>query len=342
MGCRASTAGCAVSDDLQGSSADTCHPIKNGHGTSHSENAPMWVVKVEHVLAMTGEFRPHEILKAEGLLENWIPTMFTVFVSHQWLSRNHPDPNGTQLQVLQGRKLKIQWDAVTEFHGGVLLEVEVQRLHMAHVWLDYFSIPQLVDGDSTPHLEENQLKYIEAIPAFVGRCDVFLALVPSDRHSDTGLHCNFSSWLQRGWCRTELWCHVLSARSDHPIVVVRSQDSVQYTAPLWHRYPVHMGDFSVEEDRALCCQVLQMALANHVSQLGQGKRKTAYRLYLSLFEEMASLEPKCRSVEDFLREFSFSTAVGQRRGSSLSPVACAALSGDCSLVRALVAARASL
>eukprot|EP00438_Fugacium_kawagutii_P031249 Skav211080 [mRNA] locus=scaffold314:328760:329353:- [translate_table: standard] len=61
-----------------------------------------------------------------------------------------------------------------------------------------------------------------------------------------------------------------------------------------------------------------------------------------MFEEMAGLEPKCRSVEDFLQEFSFSTAVGQRRESSLSTVACAALSGDCRLVRTLVAARASL
>eukprot|EP00438_Fugacium_kawagutii_P032705 Skav204479 [mRNA] locus=scaffold5533:170330:178429:- [translate_table: standard] len=263
-----------------------------------------------------------------------------------FLLRARADPeirNNRGLRPIDfARKLKIQWDVVTEFHGGVLLEVEVQRLHMAHVWLDYFSIPQLVGDGPIPHLEENQLKYIEAIPAFVGRCDVFVALVPSDRRSDTGLHCNFSSWLQRGWCRTELWCHVLSARSNHPIVVVRSHDSAQYTAPLWHRYPVHLGDFTIEEDRARCCQVVQTGLANHVSQLRQSKSKTAYRLYLSLFEEMAGLEPKCRTVQDFLQEFSFSTVAGQQRGSSLSPVSCAALSGDCRLVRALVAARASL
>eukprot|EP00438_Fugacium_kawagutii_P025178 Skav201050 [mRNA] locus=scaffold215:53956:60637:- [translate_table: standard] len=236
-------------------------------------------------------------------------------------------------------------DVVSEFYGGVPPKVDVQRLHTAYVWLDYFSIPQLVDSGPTPYLdylEENQLKYIDAIPAFVGRCNLFVALVPSDRHSDTGLQCNFSSWLQRGWCRTELWCHVLSARSEQAIVVVRSPDSAQYTAPVWHRYPVHLGNFSVEEDRARCCQVLQTALANHLSELCRSKRKTAYRLYLSLFEEMAGLDPKCRSVEDFLQEFSFSTVAGQQRDRSLSPVACAALSGDCRLVRTLVVTRASL
>eukprot|EP00438_Fugacium_kawagutii_P004344 Skav207881 [mRNA] locus=scaffold664:462592:464556:- [translate_table: standard] len=283
----------------------------------------MWVVKVEHVLAMGDQLQCHQILKKKGLLEESDPTMLIVFVSHQW-------------------KLKIQWDVVSEFFGGVQPEVEVQKLQTAFVWLDYFSIPQLVGGGPTPHLEENQLQYIDAIPAFVGRCDVFVALVPSNRHSDTGAQCNFNSWLQRGWCRMELWCHVLSARSEHPIVVVRSQDSAQYTGGLWHRYPVHTGDFTFEEDRACCCQVLHTALASHLCHLRKSKRKTAYRLYLALFEETTGLEPKCRSVEDFLQEFSFSTAVGQQRDHSLSPVACAALCGDCRLVRALVAARASL
>eukprot|EP00438_Fugacium_kawagutii_P003795 Skav211108 [mRNA] locus=scaffold3323:78052:82362:- [translate_table: standard] len=297
---------------------------------------------------MTGKFRPHQILQAEGLLEKWVRTMFTIFVSHQWLGHNHPDPNGAKLRVLQGLlsnliggKLKIQWDVISKFFGGVQPEVDSQRLQTAHIWLDYFSIPQLVEGCLTPNLAENQLTYIEAIPTFVGRCSLFLALVPSNLHADTGSQCNFYSWLQRGWCRTELWCHVLSERSKHPFVVVRSHDSAQYTAPLWHRYPVHLGDFTMEEDRARCCQVLQTALASHVSQLRQSKSKTAYRLYQSLFEEMAGLDPKCRSVEDFL-QFSFSTVAGQRGGSCLSPVACAALSGDCQLVRALVAAGASL
>eukprot|EP00438_Fugacium_kawagutii_P003792 Skav211105 [mRNA] locus=scaffold3323:19083:36601:- [translate_table: standard] len=332
---------------LMDGSITTCHLTENG--STGRDNAIMWVAKVEHVLAMTGQFRPHQILKAEGLLEKWDQNMYAIFVSHEWSGRNHPDPNGTKLQVLQGllrnliaKKLKIQWDIVYQFYGGMQKEAEIQRLQTAHVWLDYFCVPQVVQGHFTPDLAKNQLPYIDAIPTFVGHCNLFLALVPSNMHVDTGSQCNFNSWLQRGWCRTELWCHFLSAWSKHPIVVVRSHDSAQYTAPLWHQYPVHMGHFSAEEDRARCSQVLQTALASHVSQLRQKKSKTAYRLYQSLFEDMVGLNPKCRSVEDFLQEFSFSTVAGQQRGSCLSPVACAALSGDCKLVWALVAARASL
>eukprot|EP00438_Fugacium_kawagutii_P032704 Skav204478 [mRNA] locus=scaffold5533:162641:166985:- [translate_table: standard] len=200
---------------------------------------------------------------------------------------------------LIARKLKIQWDVVTEFHGFVLPEVEIQRLQTASVWLDYFSIPQLVGSGPTPHLEENQLKYIEAIPSFVGRCDVFVALVPSGRHSDTGLHCNFSSWLQRGWCRTELWCHVLSARSKHPIVLVRSHDSAQYTAPLWHRYPVHLGDFTMTEDRARCCQVIQTALANHGSEGAVASAQWPAQLYLETAAR-ASLQSHAPAMPEVL------------------------------------------
>eukprot|EP00438_Fugacium_kawagutii_P006096 Skav213789 [mRNA] locus=scaffold1122:78140:80335:- [translate_table: standard] len=79
---------------------------------------------------------------------------------------------------------------------------------------------------------------------------------------------------------------------------------------------------------------------DHLGNLRKSKSKTAYRLYLSLFEETTGLEPKCRSVENFLQEFSFSTV--QPKDRSLSPVACAALCGDCGLVRALVLARASI
>lgn len=93
MGSRVSTAG-AVGADVS--------IAGNDHGGS-SDDSPMWVVKVEDIISMTGPVRPHHILKAEGLLELWDRKMFTIFVSHQWLSCKHPDPNGAKLQVLQGR-----------------------------------------------------------------------------------------------------------------------------------------------------------------------------------------------------------------------------------------------
>ena len=45
---------------------------------------------------------PHGVLKAEGTLVEWDPSMTTVFFfSHQWTSFSHPDPTSDQLRALQ-------------------------------------------------------------------------------------------------------------------------------------------------------------------------------------------------------------------------------------------------
>ncbi|CAK9099320.1 Ankyrin-2 (ANK-2) (Ankyrin-B) (Brain ankyrin) (Non-erythroid ankyrin) [Durusdinium trenchii] len=303
----------------------------------------MWVVKVEHLLKMRERFRPHQTLKAEGLLEKWSPKMFTIFVSHQWLGRHHPDPNGEQLRVLQGclsnliaRKLKIETDVLLQWNGGRLTEAELRQIRDAYLWLDYFCVPQLVD-DHADGLAEDQLQYVHTIPSYVDHCNLFLALVPKARH-ETGSPCSFHSWLARGWCRTELWCHFLSSKV--PIVAVKSHDLAQFVKPQWHRYPVHLGDFGVEKDRSSCRSVIRTALTQYLAQLSLAKNKTVYRLYLSLFEDMTGLASELRSVEEFLMDFSFSKPLNQHRG--LGPVACAALSGDVELIRNLVMAKASL
>ena len=189
----------------------------------YEQHAPMWVVKVADVLAMS-EVRPHKLLKAEGLLSEWSAGMFTIFVSHQWLSIQHPDPDAEQLQVLQAvlrrliaNTLKIDLDVASQFFGGKVGKVEIERLGEAYIWLDYFCVPQLWEGQEL--LLPEQTLYIRSIPNYVDHCFVFLALVPRAIHRQTGEPCSVHSWLQRGWCRTELWCNFLSTRSKHLIVV---------------------------------------------------------------------------------------------------------------------------
>lgn len=60
---------------------------------------PMYVVKVYDFLKMKGVPEPHHVLKQEGLLHTWQPGMFTIFVSHQWLGREHADPAGGGDQI---------------------------------------------------------------------------------------------------------------------------------------------------------------------------------------------------------------------------------------------------
>ena len=313
--------------------------------SSHEQHAPMWVLLVTDVLAM-GRMSPHQTLKAKGLLSLWSPDMFTVFVSHQWLGLHHPDPNGAQLQVLQRflknlirKELKVEGDAVSQFYGGKLSAEDLERIGNGYVWLDFFSVPQLMKGCWVLRDAKEQHRYVQSIPSYVDLCHVFVALVPKTQH-ETGAACSFHSWLQRGWCRTEMWCKCLSTGSRIPIVVVKSDDVAQFIMPRWVRYPVHSGDFALEEDRASCSLVIQKALSRYVSELRLKKDKTRYRFYLSLFEEMTGLEQRERSVEEFLLDFAFSRPVEQYKG--LGPVACAALSGDHRLVRCLANASCSL
>ena len=51
----------------------------------------------------------------------------------------------------------------------------------------------------------------DSIPAYVARCSHFLAIVPTVRHNDLpDVTCDYGSWLDRGWCRIEMWALMLS------------------------------------------------------------------------------------------------------------------------------------
>ncbi|CAE7193030.1 unnamed protein product [Symbiodinium natans] len=251
----------------------------------------------DEVLRMTGKLQPHQVLKADGLLVERAPEMFVIFVSHQWLGYRHPDPQGQQLAALQGilrnlmaRRLKVESDITSQFYGKnyILSKAEHHQISEGYLWLDYLCVPQLVEGYETQGLPEEQLRYVHSIPCYVDLSHVFLALVPKAVHENGVELCDYYSWLQR-WCRTEFWCKLLSTRSHIPIIVVTDHDVAKFTTPIWYRYPVHTGDFSVEKDRASCSRTIQAALTEHLSELRRSKNKTAYRLYLALFEQTAGL-----------------------------------------------------
>ena len=309
--------------------------------SSQQQDAPMWVLKVSHLLEMT-KLKPQQVLKAEGLLVEWNPEMLSIFVSHQWLAKEHPDPDGVQLRVLQGiikkllkKQVKIELDVVSQFWGGRMRQDVLDRIGEGYVWMDYFSVPQVLYGED---VADEQLRHVWSIPSYIDFCDAFVALVPSTVHHDTGQACSMHTWLQRGWCRTELWCKCLNTR-DIPMVVVKSDDLSMTTIPLWYRYPVHSADFAIEKDSELCGSVITKALCKYIKDTKE-KNKTAYRLYLSLFEDFTGLETKQRSIEQFRVDFAFSKPLGEYKG--LGPIACAALSGDARLVRSLADAKASV
>ncbi|CAE7511031.1 Prpf4b, partial [Symbiodinium necroappetens] len=73
-------------------------PFEEGH---HPQLYPMWVVAMEDLLQMHGVPPSHQELKDAGLLVECTPSFHSVFVSHQWLGKHHPDEKGSQFSVLQ-------------------------------------------------------------------------------------------------------------------------------------------------------------------------------------------------------------------------------------------------
>lgn len=109
----------------------------------------MYVLPMHHFLALKG-IVSHQELLAEGRLVEY-RGQDVIFVSHQWCSPSHPDPNFEQLPVLQ-QALRNMGDGKVEACGDLHLQLnlqtsmkftDVKRLMNAAVWYDYFSLPFL-------------------------------------------------------------------------------------------------------------------------------------------------------------------------------------------------------
>ena len=74
-----------------------------------------------------------------------------------------------------------------------------------NIWLDWFSVPQMVGEDAkTEGIRERQLEAIASIPTYVRLSAYFVVLCPSLPTSQGT--CDFQSWKARGWCRAEQMC----------------------------------------------------------------------------------------------------------------------------------------
>ena len=102
---------------------------------------PMYTVLLPTVLDMA-EIRPHEELKADGLLTLFREDMGkALFVSHQWVGSMHPDPEFKQFRVLQDALRNVAcWSR--EGTGGIgLLRREISQRLMAISW-EYLENPR--------------------------------------------------------------------------------------------------------------------------------------------------------------------------------------------------------
>eukprot|EP00435_Cladocopium_sp_Y103_P062433 s805_g24.t1 len=277
-----------MSANMSGPPAEVTRSISN-----HGRMFLMYTVPLEAFLQMT-EVQAHEQLKGQGVLRVFKESMGkAIFVSHQWLGSEHPDPHCEQLQVLQkalknalsGASLVSLPPAIELLLGRLKCPTPAEFRHQPlYIWYDYFCCPQ---GTCTEAVEKRN-QAIASIPEFVSRSYFFLILCPAVPHAE-GHMLSWSTWNARGWCRLERMVREL-AREDGYVITVTSPNHLNLG---WNMHGVGkapgLGSFSFEDDKAKVGQVLLSLIRAKLQfllkdkDLGQGEnlKRRCYQIFYS-------------------------------------------------------------
>ncbi|OLQ05445.1 hypothetical protein AK812_SmicGene11373 [Symbiodinium microadriaticum] len=294
-----------------------CASSDHSH-VSHERAFPMWVVKVSDVMAMSGVPQPHEALRASGLL-----------VKHRIFPASK--------SVYSSGSMSLHSDLVTQFLKGNRKMVRAEREQRGYLWLDWFSVPQ------DPGSEPGRRLAVHSIPSYVDVCGAFVALVPGLPHHDSGSLCDYETWLERGWCRCELWCSQLSNHSHLPMIAVYGPDHAEFVMPKdWVFASADEGEFTQEEDRLAIMDIVHFALQARVSFLDKHQEEPGLCRFLKGIFAKKFGQASSWTLDSFLSYFGFpnlQTAVKMR---DMGGLHCAAILDEPSLIRSLVEAKASV
>jgi hypothetical protein len=114
---------------------------------------PMYALPIADLQQLT-RFPPHQELLQAGKLVEIKEGMGVLFVSHQWLSMEHPDPESNQLKCLQRVLYRLadgQMDVENDWKQQLILHDRglkskqwwKAKMKTMHVWVDYMCMPQL-------------------------------------------------------------------------------------------------------------------------------------------------------------------------------------------------------
>ncbi|CAE7274631.1 TNKS2 [Symbiodinium natans] len=334
-------------------------------------NFPMYVVPLETVMKMT-QVRPHQELLLDGLLETFDPGRGkAMFISHQWTSEQHPDPDGKQLKIFQeamsnlmtGRTVaqpNVWTELVFKLEGGSAQQFNASQLTSTPIWVwyDYFCIPQYaVDTESrsvSANKFQDQRNAIASISAYIDKCHYFVALCPLMKHANLST-LSAQSWKQRGWCRAEAVVRDLSVNNGLTLIV-ESPRQVSLGAAYDMSKAPGDGEFTIADDRKVIGQLVKdMAQKQLHNSLRTGD-VSRYRFLLhhqsvllrntdtvpvsGLLEDspvgsVGTPKGPEEIVRDFLRQNGFEK-VSDRDTSGWSPLLYAALGGKPEVVEALL------
>ena len=333
-----------------------------------SQSFPMHVVSLKNILKMT-EVRCHQDLLRDGILDKMDAVRGkAMFLSHQWVSNQHPDPDGKQFKAFQGAMSNLLSGsivaqpgvlaaAVSKFLGFQSLRLPELSAITTFVWYDYFCIPQCTVTSQSPsyaNVVEDQRNAIASIPAYIDRCDFVVVLCPLMRHANTRSMLNLDSWAERGWCRAEAMTSHLSVKNGSVLFV---EGPRQVTlGSTWHSTFLAPGDgkFTVDTDREVVGKLLKDMVHKKLHSLLVKSDFPSYRLLLNLQRVWLS---KCDTapvpgllvdsgtdsheiVQEFLLQHAFSKLCEYDKA-GWSPLCYAALGGNPQVVEALLCKRAN-
>lgn len=244
---------------------------------------PLFAMPVREALRLT-KLDPHEKLLSDGRIRQYEPGMKVIFISHQWLSDNHPDPHMEQFKVLQrclrniiNGKTCVEADYWTrslfrsvQAQFPSFSRAECEAFEEAYLWYDYFSVPQMAVETECSWLLSSRLvrskskmlkgasdftDAVNSIPEYVCLCTHFFVLCPPLLHCQRGTECNFLSWSRRGWCQVEEIARRLGRYSEPVVLIMQEREAVLRLSVDFLYHPVGKSEFS-------CCE------RNHVLQDG--------------------------------------------------------------------------
>eukprot|EP00397_Hematodinium_sp_SG-2012_P024472 GEMP01025493.1.p1 GENE.GEMP01025493.1~~GEMP01025493.1.p1 ORF type:complete len:668 (+),score=82.81 GEMP01025493.1:176-2179(+) len=326
---------------------------------------PMYCVPLSTVLRMKS-VEKHEVLLArdELVTHNLCDDEPVIFVSHQWLSVNHPDPEAEQFTVLQeairnllaGYVVRSDW-----LHSLLAMQDEVDDnwptfLQNALVWYDYFSVPQ-----EESNIGDCKLA-IASIPAYVEMSTITFILAPAiyhkqliDSNGEASI-CDYFSWSQRGWCRMELLATHLKVNARSPLVILSERFmyfvSTGFVTPLscvaegkftcCHLNHQRIGAAAVVCDKRVLFDVVQALIAHRLQYERRNNNlrfvrqiKSYSHIWLRGLREVEDIYNAHENTLDaFLTHYEFATSCVVDEG--WTPLRFACLSGNVNVARQLI------
>ena len=125
-----------------------------------------------------------------------------IFVSHEWVGWNHPDPHGIQLRTFLRVMERLRTGEISQVEMNVFHTMMYKTNHVvksseweeilssAYIWFDWGSMPQpsaYPPGTPKKKIEKSQTDLrnaVGSIPSYVEKSDFVVIVAPGCLHAD--------------------------------------------------------------------------------------------------------------------------------------------------------------